>query len=155
MCVIWDQKVFFTTSQYESKLFINTEHVPTVKSGESFKYLGRYFNFEMDNKMHKERLESSLSDMLYRIDAVRVLPKNKIRLYQRYILSKLSWYLTVANLSKTWVIQNLDNITNRFVRQWLDIPISATSIDINLVKSVWSNSSASICEISSMSKRPT
>ena len=126
MCDIWDQKFFFTTSQYESKLFINIEHVPTVKSGDSFKYLGRYFKFEMDNTMHKEKLESSLSDMLYRIDALRVLPKNKILLYQRYILSKLSRQLTVATLSKTMVIQNLDNITNTFVHQWPGLPISAT-----------------------------
>ena len=49
-----------------------------------------------------------------------------ILLYQRYVLSKLSWHLTVANLAKTWVIENLDSITIRFIRQWLDLPISAT-----------------------------
>ena len=47
-------------------------------------------------------------------------------LYQRYIISKLSWHLTVANLAKTWVIENLDSISIRFIRQWLDLPISAT-----------------------------
>ena len=47
-------------------------------------------------------------------------------MYQRYLLSKLSWHLTVANLAKTWVIENLDSITIRFIRQWLDLPISAT-----------------------------
>ena len=107
--------------QYEPKLFINTELVPTVKSGESLKYLGRHFNFEMDSEIHKEKLKFSLSDMLCRIDALPVLPKSKILLYQRYILSKLSWHLTVATVSKTWVIQHLDNIASRFVRQWLDL----------------------------------
>ena len=34
--------------------------------------------------------------------------------------------LTVANLAKTWVIENLDSISIRFIRQWLDLPISAT-----------------------------
>ena len=113
--------------QYEPNLFINSEHVPTVKS---FKYLGGYFNFEMNNEAHKEKLESSLSlslsEMLKRIDALPILPKNKILLYQCYIMSKLSWHFTVASLSKTWVIQNLDNVVIRFIRQWLDLPISAT-----------------------------
>ena len=68
----------------------------------------------------------SLSEMLKRIDALPVLPKNKILLYQRFILSKLSWHFTVASLSKTWVIQNLDNVVIRSIRQWLDLPISAT-----------------------------
>ena len=106
--------------------------MPTIKSGESFKYLGQHLNCAIDNEIHKEKLKSSLSDMLCRIDALPVLPKNKILLYQRYILSRLSWHLTVATLSKTWVIQNLDNIASRFVRQWLDLPISATLSGISL-----------------------
>ena len=84
-----------------------------------------YFNFEVDNEVHKEKLKSSLPDMLKGIDALSVLPKIKLLLYQRYILSKLYWHLTVATLRKTWVIQHLDNIVTRFVRQWLDLPISA------------------------------
>ena len=102
--------------QYESKLLINNKIVPTVKSGDSIKYLGRYFNFEMDNEVHKEKLECSLLDMLTRIDAFPVLLKNKLLLYQLYILSKISWHLTVATLPKTWVIQHLDNVVTRFVR---------------------------------------
>ena len=80
----------------------------------------------MNNEVHKKKLESSLSEMLKRIDALPILPKNKILLYQRYILSKLSWHFTVASLSKTWVVKNLDNVVIRFIRQWLDLPISAT-----------------------------
>ena len=83
-------------------------------------------------KSIRKNLKFSLSDMLFRIDALPVLPKNKILLYQRYILSKFSWHLTVATLSKTWVIQHLDNIASRFVRQWLSLPISATLSGISL-----------------------
>ena len=126
-CLTFGIKKFsFRSLQYEPKLFINNEIVPTAKSGKSFKYLGRYFNFEMDNEVHKEKLKSSLPDMSSRFDALSVLPKNKLLLYQLYILSKLSWHLTVATLAKTWVIQHLDNVVTRFVRQWLDLPISAT-----------------------------
>jgi len=117
-CVTFGIRKFSTRSlQYEPKLFVNHKTVPTVKSGESFKYLGRYFNFEIDNKVHKEKLQSSLVDMLTNIDSLSILPKKKLLLYQRYLLSKLSWHLTVANLAKTWVIENLDSITIRFIRQ--------------------------------------
>ena len=47
------EKVSSRSLQYEPKLFVNNKTVPTVKSRESFKNLGRYFNFEMDNKVHK------------------------------------------------------------------------------------------------------
>ena len=75
--------------------------------------------------------------MLTRIDALPVLPKNKLLLYQRYILSKLSWHLTVATLPKTWVLQHLDNVVTRFARQWLDLPISATLSGIILPKIIF------------------
>ena len=129
---LWNQKLSSCSLQLQPKLFINTELLPVVKNGESFKYLGRFFNFQMDNHQHKIHLESSLLDMLKLIDSLRILPKNRLLLYQRYVLSKLSWHLTVANLSKTWVIENLNNVVVRFVRKWLDLPISATLSGISL-----------------------
>ena len=109
-------KFSFRSLQFQPKLFINNELLPVVNNGESFKYLGRYFNFEMDNEKDKVHLKSSLLDMMKLIDSLRILPRNRLLLYQRYVLSKLSWHLTAADLSKTWVIENLDNVVLRFVR---------------------------------------
>ena len=106
---------------------------PTVKSRESVKYFVRYFDFEMDNKVHKEKMQSSLFDMLINIDSFSILPKNKLLLYQGYLLSKLSWHLTVPNEAKTWAIENLNSTTIRFIRQLLDLPISATLSGIILL----------------------
>ena len=120
-------KKFSTRSlQFQPKLLINSKSVPTVKNGESFKYLGRFFNFEMSNKDHQDLLLSSLHDMLQTVDSLHIHPKNKLLLYHRYILSKLSWHLTVADLSKTWICEHLDNVVTKYIRQWLDLPISAT-----------------------------
>ena len=88
----------------------------------------------INNEVHKDKLKFSLLDMLTRIDTLPVLPKNKLLLYQRYILSKLSWHLTVATLPKNWVIQHLDIVVTRSVRQWLDLPISTTLRGIILPK---------------------
>jgi len=88
----------------------------------------------MDIDVHNEKLKSSLPYTLTRNDALPVLPKNKLLLYQQYILSKLSLHLTVATLPKTWVIQPLDNVVTRFVHQWLDLPTSATLSSIILPK---------------------
>ena len=70
------KKLSSRSLQYKPKLFVNNKTIPTVKSGESFKYLGRYFNFEMNNKVHEEKLQSSLFDMLKNIDGISILPKN-------------------------------------------------------------------------------
>lgn len=43
--------------------------------------------------------------------------------------------MTVADLSKTWVIQSLDSLCNQYIRDWLEIPISGTMDIISLPKS--------------------
>ena len=66
------------------------------------------------------------------IDNKPLHPKNKLLLYSRYVLSKISWHFTVCDLPKTWVIQNIDNIVSHFIRKWLDIPVSGTLSNVFL-----------------------
>jgi len=63
----------------------------------------------MSNEKHKSELVEVLKSLMSDIDKLPMHPKNKLLLYQRYILSKISWNLTVANISKMWVCENLDN----------------------------------------------
>jgi len=35
-------------------------------------------------------------------------------------------HLTVADLSKTWISEHLVNAVTKYIRQWLELPISAT-----------------------------
>ena len=70
-CVTFGIKKFSSRSlQFQPKFFINSELLPVVNSGESFNYLGRYVNFEMDNEKHKEHLKSCLLDMMKLIDSL-------------------------------------------------------------------------------------
>ena len=85
--------------QFCPKLPINQNLVPAVEIGNSFKYLGRFFTFTMDNCEHKSILLDTLSDLLNKIDVIPCHPKNKLLLYHRYILSELSWHLTIADLN--------------------------------------------------------
>ena len=132
-CTTFGIKKFSTCSlQFQPELLINSKVVPPVKNGEYFKYFGRFFNFDMDNKDHKETLKSSLQSMLRTVDSLHVHPRNKLLLYHCYILSKISWHFTVTDLGKTWISENLDNSVSQFTRQWLELPISATLSSIIL-----------------------
>ena len=58
-CVTFGVKKYSTRStQFQPKLLIDKQLVPPVKNGESFKYLGRYFDFDMTNELHKSKLLS-------------------------------------------------------------------------------------------------
>ena len=76
-----------------------------------------------------------INDLMVKINCLPCHPKNILLLYDRFVLSKLSWHMTIADLSKTWVIENLDNIVSSFVRKWLELPISATFSSLILNKS--------------------
>ena len=54
--------------------------------------------------------------------------------YQRHVLPKSSWNLTIADIDITWVKQSLDTIVNQYVRSWLEIPIAGTLDIIQLSK---------------------
>ena len=122
-----------STVQYLPKLFINHHHIPTIGIGESFKYLGGFFDFDMTDNMHKSELMSAVvEELMSDIDKTPLHPRNKLLLYNRYVLFKLSWNLTVANLTKTWVIQSIDSVVNQYIRKWLEIPVSGTLSNIFL-----------------------
>ena len=76
--------------QFLPKLLINGVLIPTVKIGESFQYLGRYFNFDMSDDVHKSEIISLLEDLMSIIDSKPLHPKNKLLLYSHFVLSKLS-----------------------------------------------------------------
>ena len=118
--------------QYLPKLFINNCLVPRVDIGKSFRYLGRYFDFNMTDEDHKSEIYETLANILKEIDDLPLHPKNKILLYSRYALSKISWHFTVSDISKTWVIEKLESTVSTYIRKWLELPISATLSNVLL-----------------------
>ena len=89
----------------------------------------------MSSEIHKTTLLKNLKEMIQSIEVLRLHPRNKIKLYLRYVLPKLSWDLTVSDITVTWVKQVLDPVVNSFLRQWIEIPISGTLDILALTKS--------------------
>ena len=124
-----------SSTQYLPKLLKDQSVVPTVEAGKSFRYLGRYFNFSMDNIDHKSEVLGLVSDLMGKIDKIPCHPKNKLQLCHRFVFSKISWHFTIADLGKIWVVENIDNVASKYIRQWLELPISATLRSLVLSKS--------------------
>ena len=117
-CVTFKIKKSATSSfQFLLKLTLNNSLVPTVESNKSFTYLGRYFNFNMDSNDHMPTPLSTIKDLMIKTDSLPCHLKYRLLLHHRLVLSKLSWHLTIADISNTWVIDNLDNIVTNYVRK--------------------------------------
>ena len=128
------KKALTKSIQYLPKLLINKQLIPKINIGEAFQYLGRYFSFNMSDEHHKSELISLVEELMADIDSKPLHPKNKILLYSRYLLSKLSWHFTVSSVSKTWVTESIDSKVNSYIRKWLDIPISGTLSTVFLTR---------------------
>ena len=84
---IWNKEICHILSPVPSKAYLNSSLVPTVESNKSFKYLGRYFNFNMDNSDHMSTLLSRIEDLMIKSDSLPFHPKYKLLLYHRFVLS--------------------------------------------------------------------
>ena len=124
-----------SSTQYFLKFLINQTKVPTVENGKSFKNLGRIFNFSMNNMDHKSEVLELVTNLMRKIDEIPRHPRNKLQLYHRFVLSKIAWHFTIADIGKTWVTENIDNLVSQYIRQWLELPISATLSSLILSKS--------------------
>ena len=69
------KKVNSIAKQIQPKLYLNNEYAKPVKTGESFLYLGRYFDFEMSSNDHRTFLTSKLNKLLEAIDKLPLHPK--------------------------------------------------------------------------------
>ena len=127
-------KVSTAPKQIKPKVYLHNKLVPPIEINSSFTYLGKHFDFKMSGKKHKENLIESISSMLESIDRLPLHPRNKLLIYHRYILAKLSWDLTISDISLTWVKTILDAKFHSFVRNWLEIPISGTLDSASLSK---------------------
>ncbi len=80
----------------------------------------------MSDDNHKTDLITLVNELMTDIDSKPLHPKNKLLLYNRYVLSKLTWHFTVATFFKTWITENIDSVVNKYIRRWLEVPISGT-----------------------------
>ena len=83
------------------KICINHRLIPAVKQNENFCYLGRFYNFPMDNAEHKQILLSETNNILEKMERLSLHPKFKLKLYMKYLIPKISWHLTIADIDRT------------------------------------------------------
>ena len=85
-------KIEMSSIQYSPNLFVNNEIISAINDNDDYIYLGGSFNFKMDNNYHKLELVSNTKEFLENISSLPLHPKNKLLLYNNYVLSKLAWH---------------------------------------------------------------
>ena len=97
-------------SQFTPNLTIKDAAIPSVKINDGFTYLGKYFDFLMDNESTKTKLIQRLTDFLRTTSTLKVEAQLKLEILRLYISSQFSFDLRICNISYTWLEQNLDSL---------------------------------------------
>jgi hypothetical protein len=110
--------------QIEPAVFINNGLIPPVRLGETFKYLGKLYDFELKNELAKTIIIKKLKDLLSVTSNIKTKVQMKIKIVKQYVLSQIRFELKTYNFGSTWIDQNLDSLVVKYVRDWLEMPIS-------------------------------
>ena len=58
------KKVLTQSKQFKPKIYVDNILIKSIEEKESFRYLGRWFNFDMDNSEHKRQLLDTTNRIL-------------------------------------------------------------------------------------------
>ena len=118
--------------QYQPVINICGERIPPLEDEADFIYLGKVFNYDMSIDREKDKLSDELNKYLEKIDLLPLHPKFKIHIVQKYVYAKFRWRFSIYPLTETWITNNIDNNINRYIRKWLQIPISGNITHLRL-----------------------
>ena len=104
-------------------------------------YLGRTHSFHFKSESMKSTLQQTLATLLSITSALRIKAQLKLKLPSRYIPAQILFDIKLYDLPLTWVEQNLDALSVRCMRSWLEMPVSACVSEV----AVMSKSKGCIC----------
>ena len=77
-------------AQFRPNLTIMDVPVPSVEIDDSFKYLGKIFNFSMNDEPAKINLKTRLRELLDKTSSLDISPQMKLKILRLYIPSQIS-----------------------------------------------------------------
>src|ERR1051325_581680 len=81
-------------------------------------------DFELKNELAKTIIIKKLKDLLSVTSNIKTKVQMKIKIVKQYVLSQIRFELKTYNFGSTWIDQNLDSLVVKYVRDWLEMPIS-------------------------------
>ncbi|XP_060062635.1 uncharacterized protein LOC132543183 [Ylistrum balloti] len=110
------------------KLSIQQEEIPTIVDN-PIKCLGKWFDASLNDNKNIKRLQNQVEEGLRRIDKSGLPGKFKSWMYQHGLLPRLTWPLTLYEVTTT-TVEILERKISKCLRRWLGVPPSFTSVGL-------------------------
>jgi hypothetical protein len=125
-CAVFGMKAEGTSYvQFSPTLYLREGMVPVVPQDQEFTYLGRRYCFDFNHEKVRSDLITKLDGLLKTTSAMKIKPQTKIKIMTLYIQGQLLFDLRLYNFPITWIDSHLDSLCTKYLREWLEMPISA------------------------------
>ena len=91
------------------------------------KFLGSPITANLDTLDHRSAILSQLSSYLLRVDSSLVSRRQKLKLYNLAICSRISWNLSIHALPLSWIERSLDSLVIKYLKKWAGLAKPANS----------------------------
>ena len=110
------------------KMKVQCDDIPTIVSN-LIKCIGKWFDSSLTDNNQTKELKLTVTSWLKKVDKSGLPGKYKALIYKHGILPRLVWLLLIYEAAMAGV-EVLEKTVNSFVRRWLGVPPSFTSIGL-------------------------
>ena len=110
-------------------LQVQSEDIPSIVDN-PIKCLGKWYDASLNDTSSTNRTKNQLQEGLKQIDQTSLPGKFKTWLYQHGLLPRLMWPLMLYEIAVS-TVEGFERTINRYLRRWLGVPPSFTSIGLN------------------------
>ena len=79
----------------------------------------------MKGELEKKDIVTKLTNLLKIITELKIRSQTKLKIFDRYVTSQLSFSLRICNFTATWISETLDPLCIKSIRLWIEAPISS------------------------------
>ncbi|XP_021349432.1 uncharacterized protein LOC110466448 [Mizuhopecten yessoensis] len=109
-------------------LKVQEEEIPSI-IGSPIKCLGKWFDDTLSDSQNHKNTQSQVRQWMKKIHKSGLPGKYKAWIYQHGMLPRLTWLLLLYEIP-TSTVEGLEKMVNGYLRKWLGVPPSFTSVGL-------------------------
>lgn len=116
------------------KFKVNGQVIPTLTE-KPVKCLGKWYRATLNDRQSVVETHNQLVEWMQNIDTTGLPGKYKLWIYQYGVLPRLLWPMLVYDMPLT-AVEKMETLANKFIKQWLGIPRSFSTVGLFSTRSM-------------------
>lgn len=116
-----------SSKPYDPNLTLFGQKIPYIGNNTIY-FLGIPISLHLPRKAPRQSIYSKVETMLIKIDKTLLSRQQKLNIFKIGVCPKITWDLTINNLPRSWLDNQLQPLATRYLKKWSGL---AKSADVN------------------------